>query len=87
MQNHKQMLKGFMLGVLLMIMMVVAIGAVNHKTGNRAGDTTTMFRSVYASQDGKIVYACDDTHIYRSTDGGDNWKVILKKSDNPTPGT
>jgi photosystem II stability/assembly factor-like uncharacterized protein len=83
MQDHKPMLKGFLLGVLLMILMVVAIGAVNHGTSNRASDTSTVFRSVYSSQDGKIVYVCDDTHIYRSTDAGDNWTVILKKSNNP----
>lgn len=81
MQNRNQMLKGFMLGVLLMILIVGTIGAVYQKTENHAGDTSTIFRSVYASQDGQIVYACDDTHIYRSADAGQNWSVVLKKSD------
>jgi len=72
-----------MLGVLVVILMVMTIGAVNQKTQNRAGDTSTIFRSVYASQDGRIVYACDGTHIYRSTDAGDNWTVVLKKSNKP----
>jgi photosystem II stability/assembly factor-like uncharacterized protein len=81
MQNRNQMLKGFMLGVLVVILVVMTIGAVNQRTKNHAGDLSTIFRSVYASQDGRIVYVCDDSHVYRSADGGNNWTVVLKKSD------
>jgi hypothetical protein len=83
MKNGNQALKGFLFGVLVAILLLMVIGAVNRGTGNNTGDKSTLFRSVYASQDGKVVYVCDDDHVYRSIDAGENWTVVLFKTNQP----
>ena len=72
-------LKGFLLGAGAMLALVLTVGAVNRDTPNIAGDKTVSFNSVYASRDGKTIFVCDTYNVYRSTDGGDNWSVVLKR--------
>lgn len=79
MNNKKPYVKGFILGALAALAVMVMPGAIHQQTDNRAGDTDHIFRSVYSSSDGKTVFVCDDVTVYRSTDGGANWSVVLKK--------
>ncbi len=79
MSHKKSYLKGFILGVVTVVAVMMMTGAIYRQTDNRGGDTDHTFRALYASNDGKTVYACDDVTIYRSTDGGANWSVVFKK--------
>jgi hypothetical protein len=79
MNNKGQTLKGFILGVLAAVATMAIMGTVNQPTENVSGDTGHSFQNVSASSDGKTVYVCDNVAVYRSTDGGTNWAVVLKK--------
>ena len=81
MQKINGTVRGFILGILATVAVLVLIGAVNHQTQNVGGDDIHSFQSVYASSDGKIVYVCDNYTVYRSNDGGENWSVVLKQSN------
>jgi photosystem II stability/assembly factor-like uncharacterized protein len=84
MKTMKESVKGFILGVLISLAVVAITGAVNEQTVNNGGDTDHPFENVYASNDGKTVFVCDANTVYRSTDGGANWTVILRKKPSGT---
>lgn len=79
MENKRQIVKGFILGILVAVATMAMMGAVNQPTENVSGDTGHSFQNVSASSDGKTVYVCDNVAVYRSTDSGTNWAVVLKK--------
>lgn len=85
MQRQHQTLKGFVLGILVTVALLVTMGAVNPQTSNDGGDTAHSFRNLATSSDGKIVYVCDTHTVYRSTDSGANWTVVLQKGLNSAP--
>lgn len=80
MQNKKSVAKGFLIGALTAILLMAIVGAVDRQTQNVTRNTTISFNSVCTSSDGRTVYATDNFNVYRSTDGGDNWTVVLKKN-------
>lgn len=49
-------------------------GEVNpfHAPASYSGKTS----SLATSADGKIVYFCKDSYLYKSTDGGETWAVL-----------
>ena len=47
-------IRGFILGILAAVVVMMLMGAVNHQTQNIGGDAIHSFQSVYASSDGKI---------------------------------
>ena len=75
-------MKGFLVGAGAMLALFLILGAVNRDTMNVAGDKSVSFNSVAVNRDGKIIFACDNYNVYRSTDGGDNWSVVLKRQNN-----
>ena len=81
MSTPYQSLGGFWMGMAIALVLVVTIGAVRFDSGNTTGDTTTSFNNLATSSDGRIVYVCDDDHVYRSTDSGANWQVVLEKRE------
>ncbi|RJQ71928.1 MAG: hypothetical protein C4519_19055 [Desulfobacteraceae bacterium] len=82
MQRNKEMVKGFVFGAMAVLLLTLATGAIYKQTSNVTDETTISFQSIYASSDGNIVYVCDNTTVYRSTDGGANWTVVFAKRDN-----
>ena len=76
-----QSMKGFLLGAAAMLALLFTVGALNRDTSNIAGDRTVSFNNVAVSNDGRTVFVADTYNVYRSTDGGDNWSVVLKRHD------
>jgi photosystem II stability/assembly factor-like uncharacterized protein len=71
--------KGFLLGAAAMLALIFSVGAISKNTQNIAGDRNVSFNSIYASSDGNTIFVCDTYNVYRSTDGGNNWTVVLKR--------
>ncbi|MDA8140884.1 MAG: hypothetical protein M0036_19725 [Desulfobacteraceae bacterium] len=79
MENKHQTMTGFLLGIAVAAILVLGVGAVNSQTQNNGGDTSHAFQSITTSSDGQTVYVCSTHAVFRSTDGGANWTVVLKK--------
>lgn len=77
-------LKGFLLGAAAMLALVFIVGMVNPDTSNVVGNRDVSFNCITSSSDGNTVYATDNFNIYRSTDGGNNWSIVLKRQS-PQP--
>lgn len=79
MKTYRDIVKAMILGAAGLAVLIVITGAVTTQTPNMAGEDTESFGHVACSADGQIVYVVDVETVYRSTDGGENWKVVLKK--------
>ena len=82
MQSRRDYLKGLVLGAVVVLGLVFLTGAIITETNNRYGGVTLSYVNVACSNDGKTVYVVDQEHVYKSTDGGYNWLVMLKKNRN-----
>lgn len=81
MRYQSPFLKPFLMGIVIAAIFFTIVGAVDRQTSNVSEDTTVSFNSVFASSDGRIVYVIDNDRVYRSSDGGANWSIVLRKSD------
>jgi photosystem II stability/assembly factor-like uncharacterized protein len=79
MQWNKGNIRSWLLGAIVMLLLVMITGGINRSNENITEDTTISFRDIHTSADGRTVYVIDDDHVYRSTDGGSNWTVVLAK--------
>lgn len=79
MKKRNNTAKGFLLGVMVTLLLMLTTGEIYRQTNNVSHNTTTSFQSIYACDDGNIVYVCDNNTVYRSMDGGDSWTIVLKK--------
>lgn len=79
MQARNQFIKGMALGAAIILGMLFLTGAVTTQTYNVTGDDNVSFTDLACSSDGKIVYVADVKTVYKSTDGGLNWTVVMKK--------
>lgn len=81
MEKKKDLLKGFIIGAVLMLLLMTATGAIDKRTDNVTKNTSVSFQSIYASDNGNVVYVCDNDTVYRSVDSGASWSVVLKKKE------
>jgi hypothetical protein len=81
MHINKDLIKGFLLCALLIVLFLITTGGIQRPAYNITEDTTISFQSLFASDDGNVVYVIDNHNVYRSTDRGDNWTVVLAKKD------
>jgi len=79
MKNHRDFIIGLLAGAVIVLSLILTTGAIQMETSNTVGNETASFRDLACSADGRTVYALDVENVYRSSDGGQTWSVVLTK--------
>ena len=77
--------KGLIIGAIAAAAFFFVTGAVNTDTANTVGTDSSAYSNVACSGDGMIVYVIDTQRVFRSSDGGHNWSVVLQKPNAQNP--
>ena len=77
---NRNFITGLLFGAFIALSFIFTTGAVLKETSNAVSNDTASFRDLACSADGQTVYVLDVETVYRSTDGGNNWSVVLKKN-------
>lgn len=79
MRNNKDLIIGAILGIFMVISILFLMGAVNMNASNVAEHLGSNYPSLSltCSNDGKVIYAADNSRVYASKDFGQNWEIVL----------
>lgn len=79
MRNKKDLIIGTILGLFMVISILFLMGAVNMNASNVAEHLGANYPSLSltCSDDGKIIYAADNTRVYASKNFGRDWEIVL----------
>ena len=76
-----EFITGFMFAVVVITSLLLLTGAISPKTENYHKRMLVRPEkasiNIACSEDGKLVYIADGARVLRSTDGGENWQVII----------
>jgi hypothetical protein len=79
MRNNKDFIIGAMLGIFMVISILFLMGTVNMDASNVSEHLGSNYPSLSltCSDDGKVIYAADNSRIYASKNFGRDWEIVL----------
>jgi hypothetical protein len=86
MRDRHSFCRGFLLGLAVITLGLLSLGAVNFRSPNVHYDMKANFPlSVACSADGLKVFVTDNNKVYYSANSGKDWQIILSEKVDGKP--